>query len=487
MAMGKDDVEEKDCAHYNTVTELFGFLNLSRGPIYNEAARESYESYRRPEDAGAFMQVLRVGKETRAALETKPSLVAELNALLDRMMAIEDDDAIIMEGIRLANVAKKYPDAVADQADGKLRADTQREFRAHLAAAGPLESALAVLHILLDAVLYVADDPAEARERGSSVPSPAATVTRPAPSAKSDKRLRLPDALRPVAEEAMALLRAGFHVLLAGAPGTGKTTAAQIVAHAWNHRVDGALPSEIDLALAPRTVVAHSAWATFHTVGGLLPDEKGNYRVAPGVFVEASSDPGVWQLRPECFVLDEMNRADLDRCIGDLYPILSHSVGEVVPAGLPGVRAIRDDAHFRIVATVNDATLDDVVFPISEGLARRFVRLELPGASMQHIAEFLAVDDAIPERVDAAKSGVQHLFESTREHAPDKLSRVETRDHLPFGAGYFAPLQLWARGKLKLSTEPDPLHEARRAICLSLRSMARVRGFDKVLAALEEA
>jgi hypothetical protein len=37
-----------------------------------------------------------------------------------------------------------------------------------------------------------------------------------------------------------------------------------------------------------------------------------------------TGDP--WRLRNGAIVLDEMNRADLDRCIGELYPLLSGSV-----------------------------------------------------------------------------------------------------------------------------------------------------------------
>jgi hypothetical protein len=59
-----------------------------------------------------------------------------------------------------------------------------------------------------------------------------------------------------------------------------------------------------------------------------------------------------------------MNRADLDRCIGELYPLLSGSVQHVTPAGLPGVERISASPRFRVLATVNDANLNDIVFPI---------------------------------------------------------------------------------------------------------------------------
>ncbi len=50
--------------------------------------------------------------------------------------------------------------------------------------------------------------------------------------------------------------------------------------------------------------------------------------------------------------LDEMNRADLDRCIRDLYPLLTRSVAQVASAGIPGVETIELHERFRIVATI---------------------------------------------------------------------------------------------------------------------------------------
>ncbi len=104
-------------------------------------------------------------------------------------------------------------------------------------------------------------------------------------------------------------------------------------------------------------------------------------------------------------VLDQMNRADLDRCSGELYPILSGSVARVAPAGLPGVGLSEVSARFRVVATVNDTIVNDIVFPISEGLARRFQRLELPGASQIELFEFLYVDPSAPKDERSAALG----------------------------------------------------------------------------------
>lgn len=218
-----------------------------------------------------------------------------------------------------------------------------------------------------------------------------------------------------------------------------------------------------------------------------MPTEEGRFEPRAGIFIDPDNIDGtkIWRLRNEALVLDEMNRTDLDRCIGDLYPLLSGSVDQVSPAGLPGVDSIKGSPQFRVLATVNDAHLDDIVFPISEGLARRFQRIELPGASQDELLIYLELDGSravADERHAAAHESVKAFFEFAREWKKEFLDDANDDDRLRIGVAYFAPVHAWVNGKLDLrSAESTPVQQVRQVLVGSLSVLKGARKWSKEL------
>jgi MoxR-like ATPase len=175
------------------------------------------------------------------------------------------------------------------------------------------------------------------------------------------------------------------HLVLQGPPGTGKTTLARILADAF------------DVHLLEST--ATSEWSPFHVVGGLRPAADGSLQPSYGkvadaalkcaihvradVTAEAEGEPdapdsqtrrwqGTWLL------IDEFNRADIDKAIGSLYTLLSSCDAahlERSPIDLwfesEGRQQLWVPARFRIIASMNDLDTS-FVNPISQGLTRRF-------------------------------------------------------------------------------------------------------------------
>lgn len=176
---------------------------------------------------------------------------------------------------------------------------------------------------------------------------------------------------------------AGRHIILAGAIGTGKTELARLIPRTFWKKHEGYHIEEY---------TATADWNTTDVIGGIMPkmvEDKPSYQVelgcVPSTILKNWSDStcrarvarktnsntsyGTWLL------IDEFNRADIDKAFGQLFTSLE-SKKLKVPSSKDSFSEIIIPEDYRIIATLNTAD-KSYLFHLSDALKRRFAYIEV--------------------------------------------------------------------------------------------------------------
>jgi len=190
-----------------------------------------------------------------------------------------------------------------------------------------------------------------------------------------ETRLFFPEKEKETLEKQIATAtRNSKHIILIGPPGTGKSKLAKEICEFYVGKENYIMST------------ATSDWSTFDTIGGYHPDKEGGLYFKSGIFLRCFKDSKNLKSRNRWLIIDEINRADIDKAFGSLFSALTgdnitlpfeFADGQIEVIGKPedeievqgNLFIIHPD--WRIIATMN--TLDKAsLYEMSYAFMRRF-------------------------------------------------------------------------------------------------------------------
>lgn len=213
-------------------------------------------------------------------------------------------------------------------------------------------------------------------------------------------------------------LQAKHNVILQGPPGTGKTFVVERLAYALMEEKD---PDRVQM------VQFHQSFSYEDFVRGYRPHPDGGFVLRDGVFLDFCRRAADDSSRPYVFIIDEINRGNLSKILGELMMLIEgdkRSPKYAMPLAYrnEGERPFYVPENLYLVGMMN--TADRSLALVDYALRRRFSFIDLePAFGTSAFSAFLA---------EACLTGID-------QHITDRISQLNTQiteDATSLGPGF---------------------------------------------------